>query len=118
MAKAMRKASATRRSKQPAVAGHPDTGPHFKRPPLVEVKWRDATGKVGWLGKKDLHNLNAATVYSAGYLVVDEPLGIKLAQDIAYDTDDTNADFDANGLGVIPRACIVWIKVLREAGKL
>lgn len=86
----------------------------WKRPPRVEVKWRDATGKaLEWTDAKSAASWEPAVCYSSGFLIAEDELGVRLAQDLAFNPNHPDEMFEANGIGVLPRACIERVSVLR-----
>lgn len=92
----------------------------WKRPPVVEVKWRDAAGKVPaesrmeWTPVAEAAVWEPATCYSVGYLISNDEVGVRLAQDIGFNTNEPPEAGECNGLGVIPAACVEWVKVIRK----
>jgi len=83
----------------------------IKRPkqhyPLVEVIWDDAAGlRHGWEDKTTTPS--PQTALSVGFLIIDSPDHIVIAQ-------DTDADGSHNGRTQIPRGMVKQIKVLRKA---
>ena len=82
----------------------------IKRPeqhyPMVEVAWDDAAGlRHGWMDRTE--KPKAQMVISVGFLIVDEPEHIIIAQD----TDEGGAH---NGRTQIPRGMVKYIKLLRK----
>jgi hypothetical protein len=89
--------------------------PKWKLPSVALVAWRDASGRMpGWHPRDQAAATEPATCYSTGFLLSSDEVGIRLAQDMGFNTDEPDEDAEANGIGVIPRACVVWMKVLRK----
>lgn len=82
------------------------------RPKLVEVKWRDATGKLGWVEMDEATGSELALCYSVGYLHEEREDAVVLLSDIAFDPEGEDEP-QGNGRNVIPRGNIVWMKVRR-----
>lgn len=78
----------------------------FQHYDLVEVIWDDAAGlRNGWMDRTEKPRPQLAL--SVGFLIVDEPGHIIIAQ-------DTDADGAHNGRTQIPRGMVKRIKVLRK----
>ncbi len=76
---------------------------------MVEVWWDDAAGlRHGWMDRTE--KPKAQMVLSVGFLIVDEPEHIIIAQD----TDDGGAH---NGRTQIPRGMVKNIRILRKKDK-
>jgi len=73
---------------------------------LVEVVWDDASGlRNGWAGKAEM--VEPQMALSVGFLILDAPEHIRLAQ-------DTDAEGSHNGRSQIPRGMVKKIRVLRK----
>lgn len=73
---------------------------------MVEVVWDDAAGlRNGWMDRTEKPRPQLAL--SVGFLIVDEPGHIIIAQ-------DTDAEGAHNGRTQIPRGMVKRIKVLRK----
>lgn len=82
----------------------------IKRPeqhyPLFEIWWDDAAGlRHGWMDRTE--QPKPQMVISVGFLIVDEPDHIIIAQD----TDETGAH---NGRTQIPRGMVKKMRLLRK----
>lgn len=82
----------------------------MKRPaqqyPMVEVIWDDAAGlRHGWMDRDEVPKPQLAL--SVGFLIVDDPQHIIIAQ-------DTDGDGGHNGRSQIPRGMVKRIRVLRK----
>lgn len=81
----------------------------FQHYPLIEVVWDDAAGlRNGWMDR--LEKPRPQLALSVGFLIVDEPGHIIIAQ-------DTDADGAHNGRTQIPRGMVRRMKVLRRKDK-
>ena len=77
---------------------------------MVEVWWDDAAGlRHGWMDRTE--KPKAQMVISVGFLIVDTPEHIIIAQ-------DTDPDGAHNGRTQIPRGMVKKIKVLRKKDNL
>lgn len=73
---------------------------------LYEVWWDDAAGlRHGWMDKTE--KPRPQMVISTGFLIVDEPEHIIIAQ-------DTDADGSHNGRTQIPRGMVKYMRLLRK----
>lgn len=73
---------------------------------LYEIWWDDAAGlRHGWMDRSE--KVKPQMVISVGFLIVDEPDHIIIAQD----TDDTGAH---NGRTQIPRGMVKHMKLMRK----
>jgi hypothetical protein len=78
----------------------------FQHYDLCEVIWDDAAGlKHGWTAK--LEKLEPYIALSVGFLIVDTPTHIIIAQ-------DTDGEGSHNGRTQIPRGMVKRMKVLRK----
>lgn len=74
--------------------------------PLFEIWWDDAAGlRHGWMDRTE--EPKAQMVVSVGFLIVDSPTHIIIAQ-------DTDTDGGHNGRTQIPRGMVKYMKLLRK----
>lgn len=74
---------------------------------LVLVTWLDAVSPEGGWQHPDEVEVSLRTVESAGFLVVDDQDKLGVAQ-------DRDGLGNVNGVGVIPRACVLSVTPIRS----
>ena len=69
---------------------------------LAIVHWEDPTTHTGWISKTKASKKKAAGVVSIGHIVFEDEDYIRIGMDAAFDGD-------YNGVGVIPKRCVISV---------